>query len=411
MKSLKTTRLFVCYIPGMDLRRISPDNFPYVANLFGSYPWAKIKTLPSVELVPSLITGVYPHEHGIWQVKLKPRLNASFLDGILDRVPDIVTTTFQCVVHFFNQSFDLAAIPYRRRRAFDLKRFKYTRREKSKEILFRIGGVESIFSVLGREESIYVFNKKIKDLDSLFYRVCSGSYRLEFLELYALDILQHWNLDNPSRMKGFYTKVDNFVERLYKKCKTKGVILILLSDHGQEYVKGVIDIRKKLGGLDLSEDEYDFYIEVPMARFWFHTDRARNKITDMLHSMESGTVLSYRDMHRYNVKFEDKAYGELYFMAKPGYIFFPHDYYQPLANLFLGISDWQQRSRIFNPVHRGSHGYLPCSESEKGFIMILDNTYRVNRREVDIIDIAPSLLELVGYKRTPFMRGSSIFIQ
>ena len=403
-------KLFICYIPGMDLRRINTNNAPYITRLFNLYPWAKIKTLPNVELVPTLLTGVYPHEHGIWQVKLRSDQSSSLKYRLIDEIPDILITTFQCLVHLFNQSFDLAAIPSKRRRLLELKRFKYTRREKSSEILFRIGGVESIFSIVGKGKGKYVFSKKFDGLDKLLYNLCSQDYRLEFLELYSLDILQHWNLDETNEISKFYRGIDNFVKNLHEKCQSKNSTLMILSDHGQEQVKGSIDIKKELKKLNLPENEYNFYTEVPMARFWFHTDRARRKIVDMLYSIDNGTVLSYKDMHKYNVKFDDDEYGEIYFIVDPGYIIFPHDFYQPLANIFLGLTDWQQRSRIFNPKHRGVHGYLPQYDSERGFIMILDhNNYRIDKRDVDIIDVAPSILGLLGYGKANYMEGNCIF--
>ena len=403
-------KLFICYIPGMDLRRINTNNAPYITRLFNLYPWAKIKTLPNVELVPTLLTGVYPHEHGIWQVKLRSDQSSSLKYRLIDEIPDILITTFQCLVHLFNQSFDLAAIPSKRRRLLELKRFKYTRREKSSEILFRIGGVESIFSIVGKGKGKYVFSKKFDGLDKLLYNLCSEDYRLEFLELYSLDILQHWNLDETNEISKFYRGIDNFVKNLHEKCQSKNSTLMILSDHGQEQVKGSIDIKKELKKLNLSENEYNFYTEVPMARFWFHTDRARRTIIDMLSSIDNGTVLSYKDMHKYNVKFDDDEYGEIYFIVDPGYIIFPHDFYQPLANIFLGLTDWQQRSRIFNPKHRGVHGYLPQYDSERGFIMILDhNNYRIDKRDVDIIDVAPSILSLLGYGKANYMEGNCIF--
>ena len=124
----------------MDLRRVNTQDTPYITSLINSYPWVKIKTLPSTELVPTLVTGVYPHEHGVWQVKLKSNQRPSSMQKPIDKLPDILTTTFQCLIHFLNHSFDLATIPSRRLRLFELKRFKYTRRQKSHEILLRIGG-------------------------------------------------------------------------------------------------------------------------------------------------------------------------------------------------------------------------------------------------------------------------------
>lgn len=399
--------LFVCYIPSLDLRRVNSSNTPYIAELLDSYSWVEIKTLPTTELMPTLLTGVYPHEHKAWQVRLKSSPNTSVRQRLFNKMPDTFTTTFQCVVHFFDQSFDLAAVPARRRKYLESKRFKYARRQESSEVLYSLGGVKSIFGIV--DGSKYIFNNKLRNLDSLLYKLCSGKHKLEFLELYALDMLQHWNLDNMGRISKFYRKVDDFVRNLHEESKEKGIRLMILSDHGMEPVKGSIDIKSELKKLGLSQDEYNYFIEIPMARFWFHTDRARRKITDMLSSLDNGTVLSYKDMHRYNIKFDNDEYGEVYFIVNPGYIIFPHDFYQPVANVFLGLSDWQQRGRTFNPKHRGCHGYLPQYDSEKGFMMVLDKRLKSSNRKIDIIDVAPSILGLLGYEKPGYMKGSCVF--
>jgi hypothetical protein len=417
----------------MDLRRINPSNTPYIAGLFESYPWVKIRSFPNSDLVPTLLTGVYPHEHGCWQVRLRARPKSTMGQIVIDKMPDILTTTVQCLVHLFNHSFDLATIPARRLRHFEIKRFKDTRhyfpslREFFSRLSFNmsfdhasprkwdvnlltIGGIKTIFGIVGKDNSSFVFNRKFSELKKLIHRACSGNCRLEFLELHSLDIFEHWNLHDSAKTNQFYLAVDNFIKNLHGKCKQKAIPLMLLSDHGQEHVKGSIDIKEGLSRLDLSNDEFKFYLEAPMARFWFHTDRARKKITDMLSSLGHGTVLSYKDMHDYNIKFDDNRYGEVYFIADPGYIIFPNDFHHPLANLFLGLTDWQQRSRIFHPEHRSSHGYLPQYESEKGFMIVLDRSYKVyGEPEFDVIDVAPSILALMGYKNTEQMKGSSVF--
>jgi hypothetical protein len=129
----------------------------------------------------------------------------------------------------------------------------------------------------------------------------------------------------------------------------------------------------------------------------------------MLSSIEHGRVQSYEDLQEYNIKFPDSSYGEFYFRADPGYIIFPHDFYQPLANLYLGLTDWQQRSRVLNPKHRGYHGYPPNNESEKGFMILLDDRYKTTKKEVEIIDVAPTVLGLLGYEKPDYMVGDCVF--
>jgi len=431
MAALKNNKLFVCYIPGMDLRRINAIHTPYLAGLFSAYPNVKIKSFPNTDLMPTLLTGVYPHEHGMWQVRLRAE-SPSSRRSRPNWIPDMLTSTCQGLLHLFNHSFDLATIPDRRLRHFEIMRFKQTRHyfpslyEVFSKIFFgknsepnssddwhphflEIGSVKTIFSIVGKENSRFVFNRKFGQLNKILEETCSRGSQLEFLELHSLDIIEHWNLDDDSAMNGHYRGVDDFIRRLHQKCEQKNVTLLILSDHGQERVKDSIDIQGELKRLDLPEDEYQFYLEAPMGRFWFHTDRARAKIVEMLSSIRNGTVLSYKDLHQYNVRFDHDRYGEIYFIMDPGYIIFPHDFYQPIANIFLGLSDPQQRPRIWNPKLRGSHGYFPHHESEKGFMIISDNHYKVSSEEIDIIDVAPSILGLMGFKKEDCMKGNSIF--
>ena len=431
MPASGNNKLFVCYIPGMDLRRINTNDTPYMAGLFGAYPNVNIKSFPNTDLMPTILTGVYPHEHGMWQVRLKSESPFS-RKSRPDWLPDMLTSTYQGLVHLFNHSFDLATIPDRRLRNFEILRFKQTRhyfpslyemlskmvhgqdmdQYKSEEWhphFLEIGSLKTIFSIVGKEKSKFTFNRKFSKLNGLLGKLCSRDIRMEFLELHSLDIIEHWNLDDDGAINGTYRGVDAFIKRLHQKCEQKNVALLILSDHGQERVMDGIDIKGELKRLDLPEEEYQFYLEAPMGRFWFHTDRARAKIIDRLSSIRNGTVLSYKDLHQYNVRFDHDRYGEIYFIADPGYIIFPHDFYQPIANIFLGLTDPQQRRRIWNPRLRGSHGYFPHHESEKGFMILLDHHYEAEGKEIDIIDVAPSLLGLLGHKKADYMKGNCVF--
>ncbi|MGH7801411.1 MAG: hypothetical protein ACREOW_12435 [Thermodesulfobacteriota bacterium] len=138
---------------------------------------------------------------------------------------------------------------------------------------------------------------------------------------------------------------------------------MILSDHGHEPTKGSIDITKNLKTQDISTYDYTNYIEVAKSRFWFNSDRARERILDMLSPTEHSTLLSYKDLHKYNVRFKDDSYGEFYFIADPDFILFPNDFYHPLGNLFLGVRSWQERRRLLSPKYRGHHPYLQHNES------------------------------------------------
>lgn len=120
MNTNTSKKLLLCYIDGMDIRSINKNNFPFLYEFLKTYPCVKITSPPSTDSLPTLLSGTYPHVHGMWGVKLKPISLRSIPDRLIDYLPDILTTTTQCLFQAFTNSFDLPAVPPRRRRLFGL---------------------------------------------------------------------------------------------------------------------------------------------------------------------------------------------------------------------------------------------------------------------------------------------------
>jgi len=158
-------QLLVCYVPGLDTRHISDAATPAIAELISQYSCVQISTIPSTELVPTLLSGVYPHQNLIWQVSVDARRAPTTLQRMVDVLPDLVTTTAQCMRQKFDPEFDLAAIPPRRRREFTQHRFKYTRRAATPEIMEEFNGYKTIFGLLNKDAR-YRFTYSFDALDS-----------------------------------------------------------------------------------------------------------------------------------------------------------------------------------------------------------------------------------------------------
>lgn len=401
--------LFVCYIPGLDARRIDQETTPYLSGLRERHQVAGIRTLPSTELVPTLLTGTWPHQNRVWQVSLRAEFRDRRSRSALDWIPDLVVTTAQCVHHFIDRTYDLAAIPARRLRRFDQHRFKYTRRAQSDDELASFADYPTVFGLLGAQAK-YLFVKDFEALPDLARRLPTGQRQLEFLEMYALDLLQHWHLDNARAMADALARTDAFIRDLHVSCRRRGVRLMLLVDHGQERVVGTIPLVQALRRSGIPESEFSYFVELAAARLWFHTDRARRTLTDALRALPHTTLRTWQEMHEYHVCFDDDSFGELYAFADAGRVFFPHDFYQPIGNTFLGLVDWHQRQRILNPVHRGNHGYLPHHPSERGWLLVDDDDLHFRNPDVELIDVAPTMLSLVGVLQPEYMQGTSLIV-
>jgi len=59
-------------------------------------------------------------------------------------------------------------------------------------------------------------------LPALAKRLPTGERLLEFLEMYALDLMQHWHLDNAEVMQDALSRTDWFVRELHARCRERG---------------------------------------------------------------------------------------------------------------------------------------------------------------------------------------------
>ncbi len=400
-------RLLVCYISGLDQRKISAAT-PFLTEARARYPVAPITNLPSNELFPTLVTGVDPMKHGVWGTRIKPGSERHSRRDPLEILPDTVATTLQCLAHFANGTYDLAAVPPRRRKEFVITRTKYKRRVRRSEALSLIGGIPTVFDVVGGGQSEYFFDSSYVPERTVLPLLCQDRNLLEVVELYSLDRHQQWNSDRPAEIDRFYRHIDSFLSRLNDLCVSRQRRLMIVSDHGHEPIRHSHDLRGMLAKLAVPDDEYSYFLEVSNARFWFHTESARRSITDLLHSISAATVIPYPEMAKYGLPMTDDSYGEVFAYLDPGHIFFPHDFHQPVANLWLGLSDRMQRARLRGPQHRGNHGHLPHFETERSFAMLCADGF-VPRSGGTVLDVAPTILDLLGHAPPATMAGESLF--
>ena len=326
---------------------------------------------------------------------------------LVDLLPDIVTTTAQCVRQFFDTNYDLSAIPPRRRREFTLHRLSEATRAAEPERLNEINGYKTLITLLGGN-SKYRFTLKFNRLDELAAQLPDDSVRFDFLQNHAYDIRQHWYIDDQAVLNDALARTDRFVATLQEKCERTGHTLVLLSDHGQDPNTSTIPLVQTLLKSGVPRDEYSYYCELPTARLWFHTDRARDTIKPLIEALPDCQLVHYRDMHQYDVRFDDDSFGEYYVIAEPGSTFFPHDFWHPIANVYLALLAPSQRVRLFNPVHRGNHGYLPHHPSEKGFMVIADDSVKPNRESMTVFDFAPTMLTYFGEEVPDYMSGTNV---
>jgi arylsulfatase A-like enzyme len=73
------------------------------------------------------------------------------------------------------------------------------------------------------------------------------------------------------------------------------------------------------------------------------------------------------------------------------------------------VFDRQQRQRFRVPWHQADHGYLPDNDCEIGFMVLAEEGYEAVDEPVALIDLAPTLLDLLELPKPGCMKGQTRF--
>ena len=149
--------------------------------------------------------------------------------------------------------------------------------------------------------------------------------------------------------------------------------LALTSDHGMADARTTHDVRSHIAatGLRMPEDYLAFY-DSTMARFWFHTAGARDRIAQALAALPVGEVMSAADLARHGCAFTDNRYGDLVFLMPVGH---------QIAPSCMGITA---------PI--AMHGYTPDDP-------VMDACFvstGIGSDATSILDVAPTIWRAVA---------------
>jgi hypothetical protein len=401
-------RVLVCWVPGMDRRRLNAQDTPFVASLLRTAPSIRLQTFPGPEYLSTAVTGVWPNTHGIWHVQLRePLPRATRWQHLADGVPDLLAVAAQCLARELAGAVPLPTLPPVRRRRLTVRHLKFYRRASLGDLLAKFDGTPSIFSVLGVSRCTYQFSDSVEHRGGLQEVAGDGRVTLEFVHSHALDAQQHWQLETPEEVRAAYRATDTWLAAVHRRAAAHGVTLVLAVPHGQEPVVGTIDVHAALQAEGLTPADATWMLEPGRARFWCHTERGRTAVTRLLQQVPHSTALSWRDWGRFGFEFTDARGGEVYLFPDPGYLIFPHDFYHPLVNAVQGWRKAHMRRRLRDPRHVGLHGYLPEHPSSEGFLCVADAGCEALVDRMPLVDVAPTLLGVLGAPVPPFMQGAS----
>lgn len=154
----------------------------------------------------------------------------------------------------------------------------------------------------------------------------SGRPRFVFVYLSELDAALHRDIGSPEMVSGHLRRYDALLRPLYAAAAEvfREFAFHVFSDHGMTPVTGTFDLVAELGKTGLKQGaDYFGLFDSTMARFWFHTPAAREKTAGALAGMSAGTVLDDAYLRSEGVLFDDRRYGELIFLMRPGTLIVP----------------------------------------------------------------------------------------
>jgi hypothetical protein len=199
-----------------------------------------------------------------------------------------------------------------------------------------------------------------------------------------------------AHMKGALAEIDRKVRTLHEAllANYEKVNLLIVGDHGMAPVRRRIDILSHVRNETKLRAGEDFvvFIDSTFAKFWFHNETARARITELLAGAEFGRILEEEEREGLRINFKHRRYGDLMFAAGVGVLFWP-DYFHV-------------RER---PI-KGMHGYIDKHEETYGALVLSSPHVGAPRRvgQRVLVDIFPTLADLLRVPVPEHCEGYSL---
>ncbi|MEM1221790.1 MAG: alkaline phosphatase family protein [Verrucomicrobiota bacterium] len=301
---------------------------------------------------PTILTGASPRDHGHFSFFVQcdpvesPFKAMRYFGWLPDRIAGYHKirnrlSRYVAKSKGYTGYFQLYSVPFRFLHWLD-----YTEKKDIYEPGGIIGGQESIFEVWKRSGKPWNRsdwrNGDAKNYAEAEQLIQQSDVELVYLFTAGLDAVMHRYGPWSAKAKDAFAAFDQRIQSLMRLAESQydEVRLAIFSDHGMTEVRQTSDLRLRCERLPLHYGtDYIAVWDSTMARFWFHNDKAREIITDLLQSANEGRILETDTLKEWRCDFPNHAYGELFYLLHPGVLFVPS---------FLNLSKVP-----------GMHGYAP----------------------------------------------------
>jgi hypothetical protein len=327
--------------------------------------------------IPTILTGLMPERHGHWNLFYydpehapfwwlralnwlpKPVLDNRYGRKIIKELGRRVFNlgpTFECCV-------SPHLLPY----------FNFSERHD----IYAPKGIEdtpSLFDELEREGRGYRVYTYHQCSDAEIMRrakrdIAGTNATLLFLYLCEMDGFLHMHCKEPDAIAEKLSWYDQQLRDVFRMARQRDpeASLMVCSDHGMTPVTGHADLVGEVAklGLRMPQDYLAVY-DSTMARFWFFNDDARQRVQNVMQSLDCGHVVSKPELQRFGLSFPDDRYGELIFLLNPGWI----------------VAEGDFNGRGWSP--EGMHGYHPSDSYSDAIFLSNEKPLQPMRTIADV---------------------------
>ncbi|MGH7812723.1 MAG: alkaline phosphatase family protein [Candidatus Binataceae bacterium] len=289
----------------------------------------------STAAIPSILTGKFPEEHGRLSLFHLAAERSPFgaLKWICAMPPAMVENRYvrygvKRMARRLNRwggYFQLYGVPLRYLPKLDIC---------EKRNIYAPGGIDgsdSIFDLLEQRGTPYRTYCYHDGPDSQLIEAAesdlrAGAAKFYFLYLAELDAFLHRHADDAHSVAAVLSRYADALEHLLAVARgTYGRAEIhVFGDHGMAPTRRAVDIAARLAAMPISApDDYLCLLDSTMARFWFFTDRARERVLSGMDGDLPGHWLERAELEKLRAWFPDRRYGEEIFLLDEGAVIAP----------------------------------------------------------------------------------------
>jgi len=222
-----------------------------------------------------------------------------------------------------------------------------------------------------------------KRINRFFSLLQTNSPDVFFLHLSALDRIGHKH-GHEFETINTVKKIDSVLKKIISHKKVQD--FIIFGDHGMAEVNNQINIGKDIIdqiAVRKLDKNLVYFIDSSMVRFW---TKDRTQVLNFLNQYKNqGYIMDEKLRRKYQIKFEDNAFGDVIFFLKKGYVFTP--------NFF-------SMKKV-----KGMHGHLP---EENPSIMVCSSKKKKLVKTANDLDFAPTVLDMLKLDNYEEFAGQSV---